>query len=96
LLDEDSSLIAIGATAFAKCTSLRSFCIPRLAAAIGSNCFKHCLHLYLLKFKSSESLKKVVGDRSLDDELNELGVNANSSLFKIEVEDKGMALKFSG
>jgi hypothetical protein len=35
-------------------------------------------------------LKRVVGDRSVDDALDEFGVNTNSSLFKIEVENEGV------
>jgi hypothetical protein len=87
LIAEDSSLVTIGANGFAKCTSLRSFSIPRHVVNIGRNCFTKCIHLYRLRFRSSESITRVIGDQSLDDALNELGVIARSSLFGIEVED---------
>jgi hypothetical protein len=96
LIDEDSSLVAIGATTFAKCTSLRSFSIPRRVEEIGRNCFNGCIHLDRLAFGSSESLKQVVGDRSLDEALDDFGVSANSSLFRIEVEDGGAEFEFPG
>jgi hypothetical protein len=40
-----------------------------------------------LRFRSSESLKRVFYDRSLDNGLNKLDVNVSSSMFRIEVED---------
>jgi hypothetical protein len=95
-LNEDSSLVAIGATAFAKCASLRSFDIPGQVGEIGSNCFTKCNYLYRLRFHSSESLKKVIGDRSLDDALGQCGVSADSSLFRIEVDDGGVELQIPG
>jgi hypothetical protein len=93
LIEEDSLLVVIGARAFAKCTSLRSFDIPGRVGELGRDCFIGCIHLYQLNFMSSESLKKVVGDRSLDDALSEFGVGTNSSLLMIEVEAVGMELK---
>jgi hypothetical protein len=94
LIEEDSSLVTIGVTAFAKCTSLRSFSIPRRVETIGDNCFIQCFYLYHLKFASSESLKRVVGDRSLEDAIEEFGVFASSGLFSTEVEDGGASRKF--
>jgi hypothetical protein len=96
LIAKDSSLVTIGATAFAKCTSLRSFYFPQLLGEIGSQCFSKCDYLYQLKFGTSESLKKVVGDRSLEDALEEFGVIAGSTLFRIDVEDGGVELEFPG
>jgi hypothetical protein len=96
VIDEDSSLIAIGAAAFAKCTSLRSFDIPHLIGEIGCSCFGGCLHLYRLRFVSTESMKSVIGRRSLDDALQQFGVIALSMRFRIVVEDGGGGLKFSG
>jgi hypothetical protein len=85
----------IGVRAFAKCVTLRSFSIPRLVGEIGNNCFTECDYLYGLSFGSSESLKRVVNDRSLDDALERFGVSARSTLFRIEVES-GAELQFSG
>jgi hypothetical protein len=96
LFDEGSSLAAIGPMAFAKCISLRSFGIPGLVDEIGRNCFKKCVHLYRLKFRSLESLKNLLGDRRLDDALDEFGVSVNSSLFRIDVEDGRLGLEFPG
>jgi hypothetical protein len=95
-IDEDSSLVTIGYAAFAKCASLRSFAIPRRVGEISNGCFIGSMYLYRLKFKSSESLKRVVHDRSMDDALYELGVSTSSGLFEIEVEDGGVELQFPG
>jgi hypothetical protein len=96
LIAKDSSLVTIGATAFAKCALLRSFTIPPRVGEINRDCFIGCIYLHRLKFRSSESLKRVLGDRSLDDGLEGIGVTINSGLFRIEVEDGGMELEFPG
>jgi hypothetical protein len=96
LIAEDSSLVRIGDRAFAKCTSLRSFSIPQQVGEVGRNCFAESIHLCRLRFRSSESMTRVIGDQSLDDALNELGVNVCSSLFEIEVEDGGEELNHPG
>jgi hypothetical protein len=87
LIAQDSRLMRIGATAFAKCTSLRSFSIQYRVVEIGRNSFDQCIHLHRLKFQSSESLRRV-GDRSLEDALEEFGVSASSGLFRIEIGDE--------
>jgi hypothetical protein len=86
----------IGCRAFAKCTSLRSFSIPRLVEELGSNCFNESICLYQLRFASSESLKMVIGDESVDDALDKFGVTTSSGLFRIEVEAGEIELKFPG
>jgi hypothetical protein len=96
LIPIDSSLVRIGGRAFAKCGSLRSLEIPPLIGEIDRNCFTTCIHLYQLKFWSSESLKRIVGDRSLDDALEEFGVSVRSSLFRIDVGDEGVEMQFAG
>jgi hypothetical protein len=45
---------------------------------------------------SSESLRRVVGDRSLDNGLGGIGVTVSSGLFRIEIEDGEVELKFPG
>jgi hypothetical protein len=96
LMNEDSSLAKISEMAFANCTSLRSFYVPRRIGAIGSNCFNECIYLYQLTFGSSQSLKRVIGDRLLDDALDDIGVSTGSGLFRIGVQDDGVELKFAG
>jgi hypothetical protein len=92
----DSELVTIGSRAFAKCTSLRSFSIPALVGGIGKNCFDECIYLYRLRFQSSESLKRILGDGSLDDALEEFGVSEGSGLFRLEVDDGGAELNLPG
>jgi hypothetical protein len=89
-MPKDSPLFTIGARAFAKCTYLRSFDIAGCIGEIDSKYFMKCILLYRFKFMSSESGKKGIGDRSLDDTLDGFGVTANSSLFRIEVKDGGV------
>jgi hypothetical protein len=96
LFGEYSSLVTIGCRAFAKCTSLRSFSIPRQVVEIGGNCFAECLHLYRFGFWSSKSLKRVIGDKSLDAALDGFGVSGSSGLFRIEIEDGAMDFIFTG
>jgi hypothetical protein len=95
-ISRNSSLVAIGARAFAKCTSLSSFSIPPRFAEIGNNCFRECIYLYRLKFMSSESLARVVGDRSLDDILEGIGMSVRPSPLRIDMEDGGVELTFTG
>jgi hypothetical protein len=82
LIDDDASLVAIGARAFTRCTSLR--------------CFYESIHLRQLKFRSSESLKTVIGDQPLDDALNEFRASISSTLFRGEVELAEVELKLPG
>jgi hypothetical protein len=96
LMAKDSSVVTIGARAFAKCTSLRSFGTSPQIGEIGSNSFSECIYLYRFKFTSSESLKRVLAERSLDEALHELGVSVSSSLFSIEIDDAEVKLKFPG
>jgi hypothetical protein len=96
MIAKDSSLVTIGANAFAQCTSLRLFSIPRQVREIGSNSFNGCIHLSRVRFSSSASLKRIVGHRSLDATLNKLAASGSSHLFRIEVDDGGMELNLPG
>jgi hypothetical protein len=80
----------------AKCTPLRSFSIPPLVGGIGSNFFEECNYVYQLKFKSSESLRRVIGNRSVDGAWYEFGVRESSGLFRTDVDQRGMKLQFPG
>jgi hypothetical protein len=96
LIPRDSKLVMLGGRGFVKCTSLRSFSIPPHVGEISSKCFDEGIHLYQLEIMSAECLKIVIGDRFRDDALDEFGVRGSSSLFRIEVEDGGVELKFPG
>jgi hypothetical protein len=96
LMDRNSSVVRIGDRAFAKCILLRSFNIPARIDVIGRNCFTGCICLYRVMFRSSDSLRKFVGDRSLDDALEGIGLTASSGLFRIDLEDERLKLKFAG
>jgi hypothetical protein len=95
-LDRNSILATIGARAFAKCTSLRSFDIPPGVGQIGSKCFNECNRLHRREFLSLESVKRVVGDQSLEEALNGFCLNVSSSLFMIDVEDGRGEFEFPG
>jgi hypothetical protein len=96
LIARDSSLVRIGGRAFAKCPSLRSFYFPSQVNDIGSKCFSESIYLYRLTFRSSESLTRVIGDRPLEDALEEFGVSVNTSLFGINLEEGGSESNFPG
>jgi hypothetical protein len=88
-------MLTISATAFAKRTSLRTFSIPLRVVQIDRNCFDKRIHLYRLKFQSSESLTRVVGDRSLENALDEFGVSSGSGLLTIIIAEGGVDVKFA-
>jgi hypothetical protein len=95
-MSKDSSVIGTSARAFRRCTSLRSFGVPSRVGEIGSNCFTQCLHLSRITFASSESLKRVISDHSLDDAWDRFGFRVTSSPFRVEVDHGGVELKFPG
>jgi hypothetical protein len=93
---ENAVLVEIGNGAFAECCSLRSLDLPRNVERIGRRCFKKCFPLNRLRFGSSESLNKVVGDGTFDEALEIVGLGVRSGEFKIEVNHVGDALEFPG
>jgi hypothetical protein len=95
-LDENGLLFRIGQEAFVGCRSLPSFDIPRNVGEIGRNCFINCIRLSSLKFFSGESLKRFVGDLTLDEALETIGFDEISNAFSIEVDDGGTDFEFPG
>jgi hypothetical protein len=93
---EDAHLVEIGCKAFSGCCSLRSFYFPRNVERIGKKCFGKCNPLHRLLFESDGSLKNILGDMTLNEGLEYFGFTEPSSLLRIEVDDRGMDLSFSG
>jgi hypothetical protein len=96
LIDEDTILEKIGQEAFAGCICLISFYVPKSVKVIGESCFRKCRSLYQLGFGSGETLKSIVGDTTLDEALEHLGVTEISNQFRIEVVEDGANLAFPG
>jgi hypothetical protein len=95
LIDENGTLVKIGKDAFSGCHCLESFSVPRGVEAIGQNSFKQCASLRQLKFQSAETLRKVVGNATLDEFLGQLGFTHISSLFRIEVNNAIIASDYA-
>jgi hypothetical protein len=96
LIGENGLLGRIGNETFSECHSLRSFCIPKSVEAIGENCFNNCRSLYRLSFVTSESVKQFVGDRTLDEALENIGLDEFTGLFQIEIDDGWVNCEFPG
>jgi hypothetical protein len=94
LIDEKSVLVRIGEEVFGGRISLRSFHIASGVMAIGHNCVRKCILLRRFRFGSLDSLKAFVGDLTQDEALENLGLSALSSVFKIKVHDTGPDLNF--
>jgi hypothetical protein len=88
VIDENAILVEIGNECFVECHCLESFCIPRGVETIGRNCFKQCASLHRLKFQSEETLKRIIGNATLDEFLERLGFAYISSLFRVEIETR--------
>jgi hypothetical protein len=84
---EKANLVQIEEEALAECFSLRAFCVPRSVEFIGTNCFQSCVSLHRLRFASGESLKRLIGDSTLDEVLETVGLGEITSLMRIEMED---------
>jgi hypothetical protein len=52
--------------------------------------------MYQVTFMSSESLTRIVGCQSLDHRRDKFRVSTSSGLFRIDIDDGGVELKFSG
>jgi hypothetical protein len=96
LIKENAHLMIIGKEAFGDCCSLRSFYVPQCVEGIGERCFSGCGPLRRLRFGSIASLKKIVGDGTVDAALENIGFGRISSLFRIEVDHGGVNLEFPG
>jgi hypothetical protein len=95
-VDDVAILTKIGEEVFTGCSCLRSFYIPKNVERIGENCFKQCPSLFRLKFGSGDTLKKIVGAKTLDEALEHLGIPGIARIFRIEVEQDGTDLVFPG
>jgi hypothetical protein len=87
LIAENANLVRIEAEAFSGCHSLRSFYVPESVQVIGMNCFSNCRSLHRVKLQSGESLHKFVGDSTLTEALETVGLGEVSSLLIIELEN---------
>jgi hypothetical protein len=87
---ENANLVRIANEAFAGCCSLRAFYVPRSVEFIGENCFKSCVSLRRLRFVSGSSLKRLIGNSTLDDGLETFGLGEITILMRIEIEDGEM------
>jgi hypothetical protein len=96
LIAESANLRRIGKEAFAGCQSLRLFYISRSLKAIGENCFSNCVSLRRLRLVSGETLKRLIGDLTLDEALDNFGFDEIMSLLKIEIEGGGGHSDFPG
>jgi hypothetical protein len=98
LIDEDGLLVKLGREAFADYCSLRSFYFPKNVREVGERCFIRCGTLHLLIFECDLLLKSIVSDDTLDEALERIGFAGTgiSSLFKIEVNQKGLDLDVPG
>jgi hypothetical protein len=91
LIDENANLQRIGREIFSE-----SFYLPRNVEIIGENCFSKCASLRQLRFESGDSLKTLMGDSTLDEVLDSLGLEAMLSFFEIEIADRGADVDFGG
>jgi hypothetical protein len=93
---DTANLQRIENEAFSECCCLRSFSVPVSIEELGENCFHRCPSLHQLRFVSGETLGKLVGDSTLDDWLEKVGIYEISSVLRIEIDYGGMAFDFPG
>jgi hypothetical protein len=96
VIGENAILGRIDKEYFSDCHSLLSFSIPKRVDAIGDNCFNNCYSLHRLGFESIHLLKQFVGDRTLHETLENMGLCTISSVFRIETTDGGLYFEFPG
>jgi hypothetical protein len=95
---ENAKLVTIEKSAFSECLSLRLFYVAASVSVMGENCFHKCNSLRRLRFATSESLKTLVFDSTLDEMLEKIGLADFSMLLRIEMEHSsgGADCEFSG
>jgi hypothetical protein len=96
LIADNASLTRIEREAFSGCQSLRLFSIPKSVEAIGDNCFNSCSSLHQLRLESIHSLERFVGDCTLDETLENMGLCKILGVFRIETSDEGLYFEFPG
>jgi hypothetical protein len=96
LIAENTILRRIEKEAFTECHSLKSFSVPKSVETIGEDCFKDCHSLSRLSFVSSDLLKQFVGDCTLDEALENIGLAEISTRFRIEIDERGACFEFPG
>jgi hypothetical protein len=92
----EAILTKIEQEAFAGWISLRLSYVPKSVQRIGENCFRECPSLSRLRFGSEDTLKRIMGDTTLDEALKYLGFTEISSLIGMEVEEDVFDLSFPG
>jgi hypothetical protein len=98
ILAEKAKLVKIERSAFSKCLSLRSFYVPESVSVLSDKCFHKCSSLHRLRFATSKSLKKLVFGSTLDQVLENIGLDDVSSFLRIDLEvtDGEVDFEFSG
>jgi hypothetical protein len=76
---ENATLVRIENEAFSDCQLLRSFDVPQTVSVMAENCFHNCNSLYRLRFATSESLRKFIGDSTMDEVLERVGFECHEN-----------------
>jgi hypothetical protein len=93
--EQPSRLASIEDRAFTQCTSLTSFGFPGTIQFVGADCFSKS-ELGCLVFESVESIQRVVGTRSLEQFLTNIGIVCLLGVFEIFVKDGHSNQEFPG
>jgi hypothetical protein len=96
IISDNANLVNIEKEAFSECHSLRSFSVPESVSVLGENWFYKCHSLHRLRFATSELLKKLVSNSTLDEVLEGIGLNDISSLLRIELAHGGVDFELPG
>jgi hypothetical protein len=95
-MNESVNPVMIGNERFSECRCLRSFEVESGIERTGGKCFEKCCSLHMLTFQSPESLRKVLGDLTVDQALEHLGLTQISTVFKIDLGPGPVELVFPG